>query len=91
MDKLNKTKPKFKLGDFVSAADLKKYFSKRDEINWSSELYTISVVKKDTNQKYRINDLVESYNESIVEKTKLTRKKNFWKHSKYLFTGFKIH
>ena len=35
-DRRGKQKPKFKLGDFVGTAVIKKDFSKGDSTNWSS-------------------------------------------------------
>ena len=39
LDKRKKIKPKYKIGDLVRTADLKKSFSKGDSTNWSYKLY----------------------------------------------------
>ena len=39
LDKGKKIKPKYKIGDLVRTADLKKTFSKSDLTNWSYNLY----------------------------------------------------
>ena len=48
IDKRNKIKPKYKLGDLVRTADLKKTFSKSDTTNWSYKLYKITEIINDT-------------------------------------------
>ena len=51
-DRRVKQKPKFKLGQLVRTADIKRVFSKGDSTNWSFNLYTITEV---------IHDSVPSY------------------------------
>ena len=69
--------PKFKLGDLVRTADIKKVFSKGDLTNWSNKLYTITQIIDDTIPSYRINYLPERYNRSsYYEKTQLTQEEN---------------
>ena len=76
IDKRNKIKTKFKINDLVRAADLKKTFSKGDTTNWSYKLYKITEIFNDTIPSYKINNLPERYNESLLKKTKLTLKEN---------------
>ena len=71
-----KQKPKFKLGQLVRVADIKKVFSKGDSTNYSSKLYTITEVIHDTIPAYRINYLPERYNENLLLPTKLTFDEN---------------
>ena len=65
-DKRKKKEPKFKLGDLVRTADIKKVFSKGDLTNWSNKLYTITQIIDDTIPSYRINYLPERYNEAFL-------------------------
>ena len=74
--KRNKIKPKFKINDRVRTADLKKSFSKGDTTNWSYKLYKITEIVNDTIPSYKINNLPERYNETLLKKTKLTLKEN---------------
>ena len=75
-DKRKKKEPKFKLGDLVRTADIKKVFSKGDLTNWSNKLYTITQIIDDTIPSYRINYLPERYNENLLRKLQFnTRRK----------------
>ena len=74
LDKRNNIKPKYKIGDLVRTADLKKTFSKGDTINWSYKLYKITEIIKDTMPSYKKDKLKERYNESLLKKTELTIK-----------------
>ena len=76
IDKRNKIKPKFQINDLVRTADLKKTFSKGDTTNWSYKLYKITEIISDTIPAYKINNLKERDNESLLKKTELTMKKN---------------
>ena len=76
LDKPKKVKPKFQLNDLVRTADLKKTFSKSDMTNWSYKLYRITEIINDTIPSYRIDNLKERYNESLLKKTELTLKQN---------------
>ena len=76
LDKRNKIKPKFQLNDFVGVADLKKTFSKGDTTNWSYKLYKITEIINDTIPSYRLDNLKERYNESLLKRTDLTMKVN---------------
>ena len=76
LDKRKKIKPKYELGDLVRTADLKKTFSKGDTTNWSYKLYKITEIINDTLPSYKIGNLPERYNESLLKKTELTMKEN---------------
>ena len=76
LDKRKKVKPKYEIGDLVRTADLKKTFSKGDTTNWSYKLYKITEIINDTIPSYKIDNLKERYNESLVKKSDLTLKEN---------------
>ena len=76
LDKRKKIKPKYKINDLVRTADLKKTFSKGDTTNWSYKLYKITEVINDTIPSYRINNLPERYNQSLLLKSQLTMEEN---------------
>ena len=76
LDKRKKIKPKYKIDDLVRTADLKKTFSKSDTTNWSYKLYKITEIVNDTIPSYKIDNLPERYNESLLKKTDLTLKEN---------------
>ena len=76
LDKRNKIKPKFQMNDLVRTADLKKTFSKGDTTNWSYKLYKITEIINDTKPAYKIDNLKEIYNESLIKKTELSKKEN---------------
>ena len=76
LDKRKKIKPKFQINDLVRVADLKKTFSKGDTTNWSYKLYKITEIINDTIPCYKIDNLKERYNESLLKKTELTLKEN---------------
>ena len=61
-----KQRPKFKLGDLVRTADIKRVFSEGDSTNWSYKLYTITEVIYITIPSYRIEYLPERYNENLL-------------------------
>ena len=69
-------KPRYKLGQLVRTADIKKVFSKGDSTNWSYKLYTITEVNHDTIPSYRIDYLPERYNENLLLPTKLVLDEN---------------
>ena len=69
-------KPKFKLGQLVRTADIKRVFSKGDSTNWSYNLYTITEIIHDIIPSYRINYLPERYNENLLLQTKLSLEEN---------------
>ena len=76
LDKRKKVKPKFQINDLVRTADLKRTFSKGDTTNWSYNLYKIIEIINDTIPSYKIDNLSERYNESLLKKTNLTMKEN---------------
>ena len=76
LDKRNKFKAKYEIGDLVRTADLKKTFSKGDTTNWSYKLYKITEIINDTIPSYHLDNLPERYNESLLKKTGLTLKEN---------------
>ena len=76
LDKRKKVKPKYEIGDLVRTADLKKTFSKGDTTNWSYKMYKITEIFNDTMPSYKIDNLKERYNESLLKKTDLTMKEN---------------
>ena len=75
-DDRQKQRPKYKLGQLVRTADIKRVFSKGDSTNYSYKLYTITEVIYDTIHSYRINYLPERYNQNILLPTKLTLEQN---------------
>ena len=76
LDKRKKVKQKFQINDHVRTSDLKKTFSKGDTTNWSYKLYKITEIINYTIPSYRIDNLPERYNESLLKKTELTMKEN---------------
>ena len=75
-DRRVKRQAKFKLGDLVRTADIKRVFSKGDSTNYSYKLYTITEVIHDTIPSYRINYLPERYNQNLLLPTKLSLEQN---------------
>ena len=75
-DDREKQKPKYKLGQLVRTADIKKVFSKGDSTNYSYKLYAITEVIHDTIPSYRINYLPERYNENLLLPSKLSLEEN---------------
>ena len=75
LDKRKKIKPKYQLNDLVRVADLRKTFSKGDMTNWSYKLYKITKIIIGTIPTYKIDNLKERYNESLLKMTELTLKK----------------
>ena len=76
LDKRKKVSPKFQINNLVRTADLKKTFSKGDTTNWRYKLYEITEISNDTLPSYKIDNLPERYNESLLKKTDLTLKEN---------------
>ena len=76
LDKRNKIKPKFQINNLVRTADKKKTFSKSNTTNWSYKLYKITEIFNDTIPSYRLDNLPERYNESLLKKTDLALKEN---------------
>ena len=75
-DKRRKLNPKYKLGQLVRTADMKRVFSKGDSTNYSYKLYTITEIIHDTIPSYRIDYLPERYDEILLLPTKLTLEQN---------------
>ena len=75
-DKRKKLDPKFKLGQLVRTADIKRVFSKGDSTNYSYKLYTKTEIIHDTIPSYRIDYLPERYNEHLLLPTKLSLEEN---------------
>ena len=75
-DKRKIINPKYKLGQLVRTADIKKVFSKGDSTNWSDKLYTITEIIHDTIPSYRLDYLPERYNQNLLLPTKLTLEQN---------------
>ena len=75
-DDREKQQPKYKLGQLVRTADIKRVFSKGDSTNWSYKLYTLTEVIHDSIPSYRIDYLPERYNENLLLPTKLTLEQN---------------
>ena len=71
-----KRQPKFKLGQLVRTADIKRVFSKGDSTNYSYKLYTITEIIHDTIPSYRIDYIPERYNENLLLPSKLTLDEN---------------
>ena len=69
-------KQKFKLGQLVRTADIKRVFSEGDSTNYSYKLYTITEVIHDSISSYRLNYLPERYNENLLLPTKLSLDEN---------------
>ena len=75
-DKREKQTPKYKLGQLIRTADIKRVFSKGDSTNCSYKSYTITEIIHDTIPAYRIDYLTERYNENLLLPTKLTLEEN---------------
>ena len=76
LDKRKKITPKFQKDELVTTTVLRKTFSKGDTTNWSYKLYKITEIINDTIPSYKIDNLKERYNESILKKTELSLKEN---------------
>ena len=75
-DQRVKQTPKFKLGQLVRTADIKRVFSKGDSTNWSYKLSTFTEIIHDSIPSYRINYLPKRYNENLLLPTNLTLEQN---------------
>ena len=75
-DDRQKQRPKYKLGQLVRTADIKKVFSKGDSTNYSYKLYTITEVIHNTIPSYRIDYLPERYKENLLLPTILSLEQN---------------
>ena len=76
LDKRRKIDPKYKLGQLVRTADIKRVFSKRDSTNCSYKIFTITEVIHDTIPSYRIDYLPERYNQNLLLPSKLSLEQN---------------
>ena len=76
LDKRKKVTPKFQVNDLIRTADIKKTFSKGDKTNWSYKLYKITEIINDTIPSFKIDNLEERYNQSLLKKTELSLKQN---------------
>ena len=76
LDKRKKITPQFQINDLVRRADLKKTFSKGDTTKWSYNLFKITEILNDTIPSYKIGNLPERYNDSLLKKRDLTLKEN---------------
>ena len=76
LDERKKIKAKFQINDIVRTANLRKTFSKGDTTNWIYNLYKITEIVNDTIPSYKINNLPERYNQSLLKKTNLKMKEN---------------
>ena len=68
LEKRKKIKPKYKIGDLVTTADLKKTFSKSDTTNWSNKLNEITEIVDETIPGYKKDVLKKRYIESWLKK-----------------------
>ena len=75
-DRRIKQQAKFKIGQLVCTADIKRVFSKGDSTNWSFKLYTITEVVHDTIPSYKLDYLPERYNQNLFLPTKLSLEQN---------------
>ena len=71
-----KQQPKYKPGQLVRTADIKRVFRKGDSTDYSFNLYTMTEVIHDTIPSYRINYLPQRYKENLLLLTKLTLEQN---------------
>ena len=67
-------KPKFPVNDLVRTAKLKRSISKSDTTNWFYNMYKITESISVTKPSYKIDQLPERYNESLLKKTELSMK-----------------
>ena len=75
-DDRQKQRQKFKLGQLVSTADIKRVFSRGDSTNYSYNKYKRTEVIHATIPTYRINYSAERYNENLFLPTKLSLDEN---------------
>ena len=67
-----KIEPKYKIGDLVGTADLKRTFSKGDTTKWSYKLYEFTETTNDKIPSYHNSNLPERYNEALLKKSNKT-------------------
>ena len=85
LDKRKKVTPKFQVNDLIRTADIKKTFSKGDTTNWSYKLYKITEIINDTIPCYRLDNLKERYNESVLKKDRVNNERKQCSHEKVEF------
>ena len=68
-------KPKFQVNDFVTTADLKRTFSTNGKTNWSYKSYKSTENLYVTMPSYRIDNLPERHNETLMKKTIINESK----------------
>ena len=71
-----KLNTKYKLGQLVPTADIKKVFSKGGSTNYSNKFYALTEVLYSTFPKKRIDYLPEKFNENLLLPTKLSLEQN---------------
>ena len=81
-DRRDKQAPKYKQGQLVRTAEIKRNFSKGDSTKCSYILYTLTEVKKDTIPSYRIKYLPERCFQTLLLPTKLFLEQNNQKGKK---------
>ena len=72
----NEKNPKYKIGDKVRTANLRKTLAKRGTTHWSLRLYNFSEIVNYNMPNYRIDFLSERYNEAWFKAPKLTLNEN---------------
>ena len=75
-DGRQKQKLRFKLGQLVRTADMKRVLSKGDSTNWSNKLYTRTQIIHDTTPSYRLKYLPGRYNRKLLLQTKISVDEN---------------
>ena len=76
LDKRKKIKTKFQVNNFARTTDLSKAFSKGDTSKWSYNLYKNTRIVNVTLPSYKVCNLTERYNKTLLKKTWLTMKEN---------------
>ena len=93
LSKRKKIKPKYKIGDLVRTAELKKTFLKSNTTNWSYKMYKITEIINDTITSYKTDNLSDRYNEaSLVEKHRVNNeiKQKYYEKIKYHLDQIKL-
>ena len=75
-DRRHKQQPKFKLGQLVRTADIKRVFSKRESTMYSYKIYTITEVIQNAIPSCRLYYSPEKCNQNILLPTKLSLEQN---------------
>ena len=74
LDKRKRTKPKFQFHNLVCTADLKTTFSRGETTNRSYKFNESTEIVKDTTPSYKVDQLLQRYNEASLAKMQLTLK-----------------